>query len=305
MKPRADDRTALNWDDLRVFLEVARQGGLSQAARHLDLDHSTVSRRVAQLELAMGTKLFERARAGLALRPSGRALLQHAEVIEGRALAAASVAARTDQPRGTVRIAMMEGIGSLYLSPRLLPLRSAYPQLKLELVTSAHPFNLNRREADVFLSIFRPSGRGLWARKIGEFALGLYASRAYLKRQGAPASVEDLQRHLFIDYIDDLVAIDAVRYLGEVIANPTVVFHSNSMIAQQQAAIGGVGMVMLPAFAAAGERRLQRIVIGGMRVKRELWLSVHRDLQDLPRIRVVTGFLSDLVAADQGFLLGR
>ncbi len=306
MKPRADDRTALNWDDLRVFLEVARQGGLSQAARHLVLDHSTVSRRVAQLELVMGTKLFERARGGLALRPSGRALLQHAEVIEGRALAAAaSMAARADQPRGTVRIAMMEGIGSLYLSPRLLPLRKAYPKLKLELVTSAHPFNLNRREADVFLSIFRPSGRGLWARRIGEFALGLYASRAYLKRQGTPASVEDLQRHLFIDYIDDLVAIDAVRYLGEVIANPTVVFHSNSMIAQQQAAIGGVGVVMLPAFAAAGERRLQRIVIGGMRVKRELWLSVHRDLQDLPRIRVVTGFLSDLVAADQGFLLGR
>ena len=305
--PIPHNRKALctNWDDLRVFLEVARQGGLSRAAKHLGLDHSTVSRRVAQLELAMGTKLFDRTRSGLELRPPGRLLLQHAEVIESRALAAtASISAGHDQPRGTVRIAMMEGIGSLYLSPRLLPLQSAYPLVELELVTSAHPFNLSRREADVFLSIFRPSGRGLWARKIGEFELGLYASPAYLKRHGTPSGVEDLQRHVFVDYIDDLVAIDAVRYLAELVESPRVVFHSNSMIAQQHAAIAGLGLVMLPLFAAAGERRLRRVLLGKVPVRRDLWLSVHRDLQDSPRIRVVTKFLSDLVAADQDFLLG-
>ena len=305
MRPGIDSRDVLNWDDLRIFLEVARQGGLSQASRHLDLDHSTVSRRVAQLELAMGAKLFERTRSGLVLRPSGRQLLQHAEVIESRALAAtASVSPGELHPRGTVRIAMMEGIGSLYLSPRLFPLQSGYPLVKLELVTSAHPFNLSRREADLFLSIFRPSGRGLRVRKIGEFELGLYASPAYLRRHGAPACLEDLERHSFVDYVDDLVAIDAVRYLRDVIDTPRVVFHSNSMIAQQHAAIGGLGLVMLPLFAAAGERRLHRIVMRNLSVKRDLWLSVHRDLQELPRIRVVTKFLSDLVAADQDFLLG-
>lgn len=302
---RADDRTSLDWDDLRVFLEVARQGGLSPAAKRLDLDHSTVSRRVAQLERALGTKLFERTRAGLALRAAGRLLLQHAEVIESRALAAAaSISPSEEEPRGTVRMAMMEGIGSLYLAPRLLPLRSACPGLELELVTSAQPFNLSRREADVFVGIFRPSGRGLWARKIGEFALGLYASAAYLRQRGTPASVEDLRQHVFVDYIEDLVAIDAVRYLGELIERPRVAFHSNSIVAQQQAAIGGLGLVMLPVFAAAGERRLQRVAIPGMSVKRDLWLSVHRDLQASPRIRVVTRFVAGLVAADQAFLLG-
>ena len=296
MRPGVDSRDVQNWDDLRIFLEVARQGGVSQAAKHLGLDHSTVSRRVAQLELAMGTKLFERTRSGLQ---------QQAEVIESRALAAtASISAGHGQPRGTVRIAMMEGIGSLYLSPRLLPLQSAYPLVALELVTSAHPFNLSRREADVFLGIFRPSGRGLWAKKIGEFELGLYASPAYLKRHGTPAGVEDLRRHVFVDYIEDLVAIDAVRYLAELVESPRVVFHSNSMIAQQHAAIAGLGLVMLPLFAAAGERRLRRVVLGNVSVRRDLWLSVHRDLQDSPRIRVVTKFLSALVAADQDFLLG-
>jgi DNA-binding transcriptional LysR family regulator len=296
MRPGSDSRDVPNWDDLRIFLEVARQGGVSQAAKHLGLDHSTVSRRVAQLELAMGTKLFERTRSGLQLRAPGRLLLQHAEVIESRALAAtASISAGHDQPRGTVRIAMMEGIGSLYLSPRLLPLQSAYPLVALELVTSAHPFNLSRREADIFLGIFRPSGRGLWARKIGEFELGLYASPAYLKRHGVP---------VFVDYIDDLVAIDAVRYLAELVGSPRVVFHSNSIIAQQHAAIAGLGLVMLPLFAASGERRLRRVALGNVSVRRDLWLSVHRDLQDSPRIRVVTKFLSDLVASDQDFLLG-
>ena len=200
---------------------------------------------------------------------------------------------------------MMEGIGSLYLAPRLHALQSAHPLVTLELVTSAHPFNLSRREADLFLSFFKPSGRGLWVRKIGEFELSLYASPAYLKQYGIPASVDDLQEHCFVDYIDDLVAIDAVRWLSDVIKSPRVVFHSNSMIAQQHAAIGGLGLVLLPSFAAAGERRLQKIVIKGVSVKREVWLSVHRDLQDVPRIRVLTKFLSDLVAADQDFLLGR
>jgi DNA-binding transcriptional LysR family regulator len=306
LQSRPDYRSTLNWDDLRVFLEVARRGGLSQAARQLGLDHSTVSRRVAQLELTMGTKLFERTRSGLVLRPAGQLLLQNAEAIESRALAVtASISSEAHEPRGTVRIAMMEGIGSLYLSARLLSLQTNYPQVTLELVTSAHPFNLSRREADIFLSFFRPTGRGLGIRKIGAFELSLYGSPAYLKRHGTPATVEDLQQHWFVDYVHDLVAIDAVRWLSDVIANPKVIFHSNSMIAQQHAAIGGLGLVMLPSFAATGDRRLQKITIKNVFVHRDLWLSVHRDLQNVRRIRAVTDFITDLVKRDQDYLMAR
>lgn len=295
----------VNWDDLRVFLEVARQGHLSPAARRLHIDHTTVSRRVAQLELALGVKLFERTREGMRLRDAGHQLLRHSEALESQVLAARkALGGDGEEHGGTVRIAMMEGIGSLYLAPRLGRFILSYPSIKLELVTSAQPLNLGRREADLFLSFFRPRGRGLRIQKIGEFALRLYASQAYLKRRGIPTTIEHLTEHVFVDYIDDLVAIDAVRWLGDVIKDPHVVFHSNSMIAQHHAAAAGVGIVLLPLFAAARDKKLRPLLADRVTVRRELWLSVHHDLHDVPRVRSVIDFVIGVIAADQQLIRG-
>ncbi len=292
-----------SWDDLRIFLELARQGRLSRAARRLGVDHTTVSRRVAHLELALGAKLFERTRSGMHLRDNGRLLLRHAEAMESQTLAAGTALGASDGDyAGTVRIAMMEGIGSLYFAPRLAKLLSSYPSVKLELVTSAQPLNLNRREADLFLSFFRPHGRGLRSQKLGEFGLGLFASPAYLKQHGAPESIADLSRHTFVDYIDDLVAIDAVRWLADVIKAPQIAFHSNSMIAQHHAATAGIGIVLLPFFAARGDRKLRPVLGKKVVVMRELWLSVHHDLHDAPRVRIVADFLADQISRDRKLL---
>lgn len=294
-----------SWDDLRIFLELARQGRLSRAAGRLGVDHTTVSRRVAHLELALGAKLFERTRSGMRLRDSGRLLLRHAEAMESQTLAAGMALGAGDGDYvGTVRIAMMEGIGSLYFAPRLAKLLSSRPSIRLELVTSAQPLNLSRREADLFLSFFRPRGRGLRSRKLGEFGLGLFASPAYLKQHGEPGGVADLSRHAFVDYIDDLVAIDAVRWLADVIKAPRIAFHSNSMIAQHHAATAGIGIVLLPFFAAHGDRRLRPVLGKKVVVTRELWLSVHHDLHDAPRVRIVADFLADQINRDRKLLKG-
>lgn len=294
-----------SWDDLRIFLELERQGRLSRAARRLGVDHTTVSRRVAHLELALGAKLFERTRSGMHLRDSGRLLLRHAEAMESQTLAAGKALGAGDGDyAGTVRIAMMEGIGSLYFAPRLAKLLSSRPSIKLELVTSAQPLSLSRREADLFLSFFRPHGRGLRSRKLGEFGLGLFASPAYLKQHGAPRSIADLPRHTFVDYIDDLVAIDAVRWLADVIKAPQIAFHSNSMIAQHHAATAGIGIVLLPFFAAHGDRRLRPVLEKKVVVVRELWLSAHHDLHDAPRVRIVADFLADQIDRDRKLLKG-
>lgn len=295
----------LNWDDLRIFLEVARQGHLSPAARRLHVDHTTVSRRIAQLELSLGVKLFERTRAGMHLRHAGHQLLRHAEALESQVIAARkTLGTGGGEYGGTVWIAMMEGIGSLYFAPRLDRLSSAHPSIKLELVTSAQPFNLSRREADLFLSFFRPRGRGLRIQKIGEFGLRLYASPAYLKRRGTPGTIKELPEHVFVDYIDDLVAIDAVRWLSDVIKDPQIVFHSNSMIAQHHAAAAGLGIVLLPLFAAAGDKKLRPVLADQVTVTRELWLSVHHDLHDIPRVRSVIDFIVGVIAADQRLIKG-
>jgi DNA-binding transcriptional LysR family regulator len=292
---------ALDWDDLRVFLHVARSGNLTQAARRLRMDPSTVSRRIAQLEGSIGTGVFERQRAGLKLSEVGERLLRHIETMESAVVAFQEELGAGDATvTGVVRLATMEGIASLYLAERFGRLREIAPHLTLELVTSAQTIHVNRREADRFLSFFKPPGQGLVSEKIGGFLLKLYASQAYVERHGVPKDAAALHDHAFVSYIEDLVQVDSVRWLRDIIDAPRIAFHSNSMIAQMNAAAGGLGLVLLPTFSIGPHSALKPVLDGEVQTSREVWLNVHNDLQFSPRIRAVVGFLKDLFKNDPG-----
>jgi DNA-binding transcriptional LysR family regulator len=293
------DFKSLDWDDLKVFLHVARGGSLGSAARRLRVDQSTISRRIAHLESALGIALFERLPSGLRVNEAGDRLLCHAERIESAVIAMhEDVQCGTSRTAGRVRLATMEGIASLYLASRFSRLRQRHPNLTIELLTSPQTVSVNRREADLFLSFFRPTGQGMVSEKLGCFQLGLYAAQSYLDRNGMPESAVDLTRHSFVTYIDDLIQLDSVRWLDDIIKNPTVSFHSNSMIAQMNAAAGGLGLVLLPSFAADGRRDLVPVLHDRMSTTRELWINVHTDLQFVPRIRAVSSFLKSTFQAD-------
>lgn len=295
----------MNWDDLRIFMAVVRAGNLSQAARTLRLDHSTVSRRIAQLELCVGGALFQRHRSGLQATELARAVLPYAEAVEGGVVGMReALTGGDDAPSGTVRIAMMEGIGSLYLARRLPPLTKRYPNLKIELLTSPQHVNVSRREADIFLSFFEPSGRFMHCECVGSFALSLYASDSYLKAFGEPMSVSELEHHRFAGYLEDMIQLSTVRWLDEVISDPQVAFRSNSMIAQMAAAAGGAGLVLLPRFAVEREPALRPVLENEVVVRRDIWLSVHHDLQYTSRVRVVIDYLQAQLDADRAYLNG-
>jgi DNA-binding transcriptional LysR family regulator len=192
----------------------------------------------------------------------------------------------------------MEGIASLYLAQRFANLRRAAPQLTVELVTSAQTVYVHKRECDLFLSFFQPPGPGLISERIGKFRLGLFASQKYLDSYGMPASLRELQDHWFVSYIEDLIQVDSVRWLSDVIGEPKIAFHSNSMIAQMNAAAGGIGMVMLPSFATNGRPDLIPVLPGLAATTREVWLNMHSDLQFAPRIRAVRAFLKSTLGQD-------
>lgn len=296
----------LDWSDLSIFLEVARHRSLSAAAKRLGVDHTTVGRRIRTLERELDCNLFTRSRFGLVLTDAGQRLLEQAEPMEAHAHAIQRVVgAQGREPSGTVRLASMEAIGSLYLAPRLPRFYQKYPDIRIELVTASHWINLSRREADVLISFPRPAGGRLLAEKIGEFQLRLYGAPAYLKRAGVPRRPADLAQHHFVDYIDDLVQIQAVRWLSDVVRQPQVVFRSTSLIAQYQSAVAGLGLAMLPSFVAARDPRLKPVLSSLVSSRRDLWLSVHEDLAHLSRIALVKRFLEDLIAEDQPFLIGR
>ena len=293
------DFNSIDWDDLKVFLHAARGGSLGAAARRLKVDQSTISRRIAHLESTLGIALFERLSSGLRVNEAGDRLLCHAERIESAVIAMREdVQCGSSQMAGRVRLATMEGIASLYLAQRFAQLRQQHCNLTVELLTSPQTVSVNRREADLFLSFFRPAGQGMVSEKLGCFELGLYASQDYLDRHGMPGSAADLVRHSFITYIDDLIQLASVRWLDDIIKSPTVSFHSNSMIAQMNAAAGGLGVVLLPSFATAGRGDLVPVLHDRMSTTRELWINVHTDLQFVPRIRAVSSFLKATFRAD-------
>ncbi|MBR0641847.1 LysR family transcriptional regulator [Plastoroseomonas hellenica] len=290
-----------DWDNLRFFLELARQGRLAPAARRLRVDSATVSRRVSELERQFDTKLFDRTDGGFALTDAGRRLLPQAEGMQQLAEEAGDL--RPERLAGRVRVATMEGIASQYLS-RLLPgLRARHPALLVELVTSAALINLTKREADISLSFVPPRGPKLSIRQIGAFALFLYAAPAYLAARGTPADAAALATHDFVDYVEDLVQIPEVHWLLDVVLEPNVVFRSSSMFAQQTAAACGAGLVLLPSFAGARDARLVPVLADQLQTERPIWLSVHEELAEMPRVRAVAAHIEAAVRADATNLL--
>ena len=282
----------LNWDDLRVFLHAARAGNLSQTAKRLRLDQSTVSRRIAQIEASLGMAVFERHCPGLSsTRPANGCC-----AMPSGSKARSSPCARRPVPAipgsWPESAACHHGGHRLALSRATLlsPAQQCAAAHRRARDVGADRLGPQARGRSV-LSLFSAPGPGLISERIGKFRLGLYASRSYLDCHGMPDSLRELQDHWFVSYIEDLIQVNSVRWLADIIEQPRIAFHSNSMIAQMNATAGGLGIVLLPSFATAGRPDLIPVLPGIATTTREVWLNVHSDLQFAPRIRAVRSFL--------------
>lgn len=291
-----------NWNDLVFFLELARQSRLAPAARRLKVDHTTVSRRIAELEKDLSIKLFDRKPDGFVLTEQGHRLFTIAERIEAEANGIPhAFGAEQTAATGRVRVATMEGIGAFYLGERFAELAEREPGIIVELVTERHLINLSKREADLFISFVQPVGQRLVVRKLGSFRLALFASAEYLARRGLPKSREELSAHTFVDYVEDLVAIQPVHWLLDVLEPSSVSLRSSSMHAQQNAVAAGAGIGLLPLFSAKMNPKLVPVLPEEVKVYRDVYLSVHEDLEFMGRIRSVVRHLMNVFNRDKTF----
>jgi DNA-binding transcriptional LysR family regulator len=168
----------MNWDDVRIFLAVARSGQILGAARRLELNHATVSRRIGALEEALRAKLFRRLTTGSELTPAGERFLEIAERMEADVIAARSAVAEEDEDiSGSVRIGAPDGFGVAFLARRLGELTRQHRDLTIQLVPVPRSFSLSRREADIAITVERPQEGRLVAGKLVDYTLGLFASR--------------------------------------------------------------------------------------------------------------------------------
>jgi DNA-binding transcriptional LysR family regulator len=303
LTPASQGSIVFNWNDLIFFLELARQSRLAPTARRLRVDHTTVSRRIAELEKDLSVKLFDRKPDGFVLTEKGHRLFAIAERIEQEASSAPqALGSDNATATGRVRVATMEGIGAFFLAARLTELAVRQPGITVELVTERHLISLTKREADLFVSFVHPTGPRLVVKEIGSFRLALFASAGYLERYGAPKRRGELATHTFIDYVEDLIAIQPVHWLLDVLEPVNVAFRSSSMHAQQNAIAAGAGIGLLPLFSAKSNPALVPILADEVLVYRNVFLSVHEDLEFMTRVRSVSRHIAQVFERDKKYL---
>jgi DNA-binding transcriptional LysR family regulator len=293
----------LNWDDARIFLAVARAGQILGAARRLELNHATVSRRVAALESAVGARLFRRLTTGSELTPAGERFLELAERVEADMIAArAAVAGESEEATGTVRIGAPDGFGVAFLAPRLGQLSALHPQLKIQLVPVPRTFSLSRREADIAITVERPAEGRLVAHKLVDYTLGLFASRAYADRHGLPRDAAELGRHRLIGYVPDLVVSPSLAYAEEFSPDWEAAFSISSALGQVEAVRSGAGIGILHSFIARSVPELVPVAASAP-IRRAYWLVYHESVRPLRRVQAVAGYITRAVEAERQLFL--
>lgn len=283
------------WDDLRVFHAVAKAGSLSAAARALNLTAATVARRVQELEARLDAKLFDRLVHGYSLTPAGRRIVAMAEDMAGAVRAIeAEVTGEAGAAVGIVRVTASEGLGAAWLAPRLIDLKSAHPGITVELALCFTKSDLSRGEAEVALRLGDPRDDALVGRRIAEASFGLYASREYLARCGAPFDTSDLRRHAIIHGAGLLAAVPQARALSALTEGAPTAARLDSLFAQVEAVRAGLGIAALPAYVAQREGVLARVLAERFDVRVPVWLLLRRDLKDSARVRAVCRFIETL-----------
>jgi len=294
----------MNWDDMRVFLALARSGTLARAAAMTGQDATTVARRIQRLEAALAATLFEHGASGQSLTESGHRLLAHAEMMETGARAVQQQAEAGSGLGGTIRISVSEGFGMGFMAPRLVAFAESHPGIALDLIASTGFLNPSRREADIAIMLARPKGGPLIAAKLTDYRLGIYASEAYLAATGPVEGIEGLIRRRLVGYVPDLIYAPELRYLAEVDERLEPAIRSSSITAQTRLIASGAGCGILPCFLGGATPGLVRLLHSEVAIERSFWLVVHRDMRRVARIEAFIAWLREQVAAAQSSLLG-
>jgi len=291
-----------NWDDLRIFLALARGGTLTTAAKALGVSHPTVSRRVQALEKQIGARLFDRLPDRFVPTGAGEELLADTEAMEK---AAQSIHRRSaglsDTVRGTVRLSAEEATAAL-LARYSAGLRSKLRQIEFEVVSSHTLANLSRREADLLIREEVPELGGIVARKLGRLAYAVYAARDFPVKRSTPAALAALP---WVGFDDDHLRMRGQTWMLALRGGRRPEIRGNNWLVLHQAVRTGAGLAVLPCHLADPDPLLRRI--GGIipDVFADQWLLVHRDLRALPRVRAVMDAVIDLFQRERPLLEGR
>lgn len=297
----ADAFRLLDWDAFRLIKSIADARGLPGAAAQTGLNHSTVFRRLGQIESQLGTVLFERHRTGYALTPAGEEVVALASRLEADITAVTrKLAGRELQPAGELRVTTNDSLLVYLLTPIFGRFRQHCPDVRLDVVLSNLPLNLSKRDADVAIRATDTPPENLVGRRIVRITWALYA-RAAEAPQIDPA---ELFARDWITLGDSFAAIKAVRFVHEHVAPERIAYKLNTVLGLAEAVEAGLGIGYLPCFIGDARPGLARLQPPQPDYGTDLWVLTHPDLRQSARVRVFLDFLAAEIGAQRALLEG-
>ncbi len=285
----------LSWDDFRYVKAIAGTRSLSGAAENLGVNHSTVFRRLGQIEQQLGSRLFERGRAGYALTPCGEKMVELAERMgEDIVSFERRVTGQDLRPSGELRVTTSDVVLLHLLNGVLIGFRRAYPEILLDVLVSNQRLNLSKRDADVALRATYQAPEALEGHRIARIAWAVFGPAALAASPFNPA--KDGRRHDWITFADHFSIAKATRWLREHVDGARIVYKTNTMVGLAEAAAGGVGLALLPCFVGAAVPGLTRLGPPLPDLEGQLWLLTHPDLRNTARVRAFLDYCTAEIA---------
>jgi DNA-binding transcriptional LysR family regulator len=290
----ADAPGRLNWDDVRLFLEVARCGSFRKAAEATTVSPNTLMRRIALLESQLGHILLARKANGVTLTAEGHEVTKIADRLRTEVRALERMAKQGARSlTGAVKVAVTEGLGTFWLIPRLVDFQQRHPDLTVDLFCDMHLADMASHQADIAVQLDCPAESDLVVTRLGYLHLMLFASDEYIRLHGTPARVEDLSDYHFVEQVSSQVPSEIIK---TVVPNPFgqhfVSFRANTSTAHAYAISRGAGIGLLPTYARAITRKVRPLNID-FRLRRDIWLIYHPKTKGIKRVRAAIDWLRD------------
>ena len=286
----------LNWDDLNYFLTLSRTGKLNLASKKLNVESTTISRRVIRLEKKLNLELFSKSPKGYYLTEMGAELLKYVERIENEVYGINEQFLGSNLSiKGKVRLSVGEGLGVEIISKNLYKFYESYPDIEIELLADTKSRSLSNRETDILISFSQPLKGRLKTWKVCDYYVNLYGTKYYLDNHKQIKSIKDLKNHSFVSYVNEFIEFPELNYLNDLKVNANVKFSSNNLRSQLLAIKNNIGLGLLHTFIADREPELKKVLENQINIKREYWMIVHENLFKLQRIKVVCKFITEIM----------
>ena len=286
----------MNWDGLKFFLAIAKAGSLSEAASQLNVNHSTVFRRLNALEQDLGVRLFDRRRTGYDLTEAGSDLLAAVEEIEANVLRVERKAAgESEVLAGPVRLTTTASLARDYVAPRLVTFKDQHPDITIDISVADSDFDLARREADLALRATPAPPDFLVGRRILGLPWFIHGSNGYLKGAGTPTEMKALKGHRVIGGSAELRRLAPLEWLERHMGS-TIVARAGDLTTMASMAANGLALAVLPADQKMPG--LKRLFPFKPAYASELWLLMHPDMRRVGRIKAVWEFLFSELSKD-------